>query len=202
MVCVVAVEAKVIGNSVHFAFRFFFLFFFFCLFGRSVRVFRIASSLSLVCQFNFGHDPLFTWWFSSRQFRRESNISVERRMSVERGAHTIAAIMCTMLRKNCCCCQSNFRLASTHTHHTHSARHVWIRMNMVRCEYRNASNYNDECVFILSQHTICNNANVYVPRRCRPFASHPHNYTQNDMNAESIEWQQRRWRHRQHRPSR
>lgn len=78
------VEAKVIGNSVHFNFILFLFYLF---------VFRIASSLSLVCRFNFGHDPIFTWRFSSRHFG-ESNIECIFGIPTKYNNITIT-IMCT-----------------------------------------------------------------------------------------------------------
>lgn len=138
MAWALAVEAKVIGNSVHFK-----LFFALCL--------RLDCVSSLVCQFNFGHDPFSHDDFTFGNFG-ESNLCRCRMCSK---SNTIAAIMCpiSMATQEELLLMPLLPVDFSVDAHTHSHSLIWMIANIwarvVGSEYRNSSNYNDECVFIL-----------------------------------------------------
>lgn len=136
MVCA-PVKAKVIGNSVHFP----------TTTKRFSRLVRVLNRIGLSHLFanSILDTILFSqWWFSSRQFWRVKCYTYRRMRTNTYLQHTHSTRTYTMRRKNCCCwcrCrQSNFRVGGAQTH---------TRC----CEYRNSSNYNDECIFILTTHT-------------------------------------------------
>lgn len=134
-------------------------------------MYRFASSLSLVCQFNFGHDPLFTWWFSSRQFRRvkfyveycefyaKANANTSATMRRWRIVAEPCAVAARTLMCLCVCVYCVwFRCGCASI-----GIQVIIMMNAYLCS---------------QQRNICSNMDVFVSHGARPpFAAHPRNYT-------------------------